>query len=265
MAHTPDQIRQMLQRDELPLGLTVGLGRGAQPFPAVGNIVHDAGLGGNDDFVADFEMARNAHLPGQGGVGADFGAARNADLRDHQTVFPNGDVVGDLHQVVDLGAFADDGRPQRAAVNGDVGADFHVVLDDDVADLRDFAMDAGVEDVAKTVGANDGASMDAHAPADLCLGVKDDVGKSWVLSPMRALSPMWLPPCRTARGPILTFSPMTQKGPMWAVGSICADGATTAVGWTAGGEGPFREKQGQHAGKGDAGVGDADEHFAWPR
>ena len=45
------------------------------------------------------------------------------------------DVVGDLHQVVDLGALADHRVRQRAPVDRGVGADLHVVADDDAADL----------------------------------------------------------------------------------------------------------------------------------
>ena len=122
-----------------------------------------------------FKWPGDAHLPGQCHVIPDLGAAGNADLRDDQAILPNGHVVRDLHEVVDFGAFADDRRPQRAAVNGDVGADFHVVVNDDVADLRHFAMDAGVENIAKTVGPDHRAGMDPHALADLCLIIQDDV------------------------------------------------------------------------------------------
>jgi len=74
--------------------------------------------------------------------------------------------VGDLHEVIDLGALADDRRSQRAAVNGDVGAKFNIVVNDDLADLRDFPVNAGVQNVTKAVRANDGAGMDADALAD---------------------------------------------------------------------------------------------------
>ena len=73
------------------------------------------------------------------------------------------DVVGDLHEVVDFGAFADDGGAKRAAVNRHVGADFNVVVNDNLADLRNFSVDAAVRDVAKAVGANDRARVDANA------------------------------------------------------------------------------------------------------
>ena len=45
----------------------------------------------------------------------------------------------DLHEIVDLGALADHGVADRAAVDRGVGADLDVVLDDDAPDLRDLA------------------------------------------------------------------------------------------------------------------------------
>src|ERR1700733_12729981 len=107
----------------------------------------------------------------------DSGAARHSHLRHHQTMFSHADVVRDLHEVVDFGSFADGCRSQRASVYGDVGPDFHVVLQDDVPDLWHFAMDSGVKHIAKTVGANNRASVNAHALAHVGLIVNDDVGE----------------------------------------------------------------------------------------
>ena len=89
------------------------------------------------------------------------------DLRDHQAMLADGHVVGDLHQVIDLGAPADDRRAQRAAIDGHVGADLHVVADDHVADLRHFAVHAAVLHVAEAIRADHRAGVDAHAVADL--------------------------------------------------------------------------------------------------
>ncbi len=72
-------------------------------------------------------------------------------------MFPECDVMGDLDEVIDLGAASDDGGAEGAAVDGDVGADFDVVVDDDLADLGDFAVLSVIEDVAEAIGADDGA------------------------------------------------------------------------------------------------------------
>ena len=93
-------------------------------------------------------------------------AARNADLPGDHAVPADDDVVRDLHKIVDLGALADDGVAGRAAVDRDVGADFHVVLNDDAADLRDFPMALRRRQIAEPVLADAGAGMDDHAVAD---------------------------------------------------------------------------------------------------
>ena len=51
-------------------------------------------------------------------------------------------IVGDLDEIVDLGALADHGVADRAAVDGGVGADLDIVLDDDAADLRNLVVAA---------------------------------------------------------------------------------------------------------------------------
>src|ERR1051325_10450378 len=47
-------------------------------------------------------------------------------------------VVPNLHQIINLGAFADDGVTKRATVNRRRRADFHAILNDDAAKLRYF-------------------------------------------------------------------------------------------------------------------------------
>src|SRR6185369_16861547 len=52
----------------------------------------------------------------------------------------NAHIVAHLHQVVDLGALANDGVANGSAVHGRSGSDFDVVLDDNAANLRHFKM-----------------------------------------------------------------------------------------------------------------------------
>ena len=73
----------------------------------------------------------------------------------------------DLHQIVDLGALADDGVADRAAVDRGVGADLDVVLDDDAADLRHLRdARAAPGTIAEAVLADARAGMDDDAVAD---------------------------------------------------------------------------------------------------
>src|SRR5437867_2356274 len=58
---------------------------------------------------------------------------------------------------------ADDGIAEGRAVDRGVGADLHVVLDDDAARLRNLAVARAVEGEPEAVGADDGARMHEHA------------------------------------------------------------------------------------------------------
>src|SRR6266540_4551193 len=169
-AHALEQLGQALKGEKNAFHQAVRLGRSAEPFLAIGNVMHDARLGGDRHLAADFQMACEADLAGQRGVAADFRAPGNPGLAAQDAVVTDHDIVTDLHKVIDLGAAADDRRAERAAVDARVGADFDVVLKNDVADLRDLEVPALVEDVSKTVRADDHAGVNADPRADLRAG-----------------------------------------------------------------------------------------------
>jgi hypothetical protein len=66
-------------------------------------------------------------------------------------------VVADLHEVVDLGAFADPGAAKTRAVHRGARADLHIVVDLHDARLAHLAMPPLAELVTKSIRANDGA------------------------------------------------------------------------------------------------------------
>ncbi len=80
---------------------------------------------------------------------------------------PHDNVVSDMDKVVDLGSLAYDSRSERGAVNGCVGPDLHVVMDNDIADLQDFAVPSFIEHVTVAVRPDDSAGVDRHTMADL--------------------------------------------------------------------------------------------------
>ncbi len=96
-------------------------------------------------------------------------------LAHDQTVPANDHVVRDMHQIINLGALADDGGTKRSAVNSRVGADLHVVVDDYIADLQHLAVAALVEHVAVAVRADDRAGVDADTMTDLRPRINHDV------------------------------------------------------------------------------------------
>ena len=79
---------------------------------------------------------------------------------------PDDDVVGDHHEVVDLGAFPNVGAAKARPVDGRVRSDFHVVVDLDDAGLRNLDVPAAVELKSEAVATNYGPAMDDHAAAN---------------------------------------------------------------------------------------------------
>ena len=57
LRHAFEQVGEVVQSDHLAFGRSVGLGGGPEPFLAVRYVVHDAGLGGDGNAVADLEVS----------------------------------------------------------------------------------------------------------------------------------------------------------------------------------------------------------------
>src|SRR5262245_51758131 len=100
-------------------------------------------------------MPGQADLPGQDDIIAKLCAPGNASLRHHQAVLADGYIVGNLDQVIDLRAFADNGWAQGTAVNGYVGPDLDVVAQYYVPDLRHLAVKTRIQHVTKAISADD--------------------------------------------------------------------------------------------------------------
>jgi len=111
-------------------------------------------------------MPNEADLSGECDILSQFGTARYAGLGDDNRVAPDDDVVGDLDEVVDFGAFLNPCAAKAGAVDGDVCSDLDVVIDLDAAGLGNLDMPAGGEFVAEPVAADDGAGMDDDAGTD---------------------------------------------------------------------------------------------------
>lgn len=86
-----------------------------------------------------------------------------------------------MYQVINLGSTLDDGAAGGCPVDCRMRPDFHVVANNDVADLRHFMVLAANGDKTKTVAADGGVAMNNTAIADNALlpygytGVNDDV------------------------------------------------------------------------------------------
>src|SRR5690606_24795735 len=88
-------------------------------------------------------------------------------LRDDQTVLTNAAVVADLHLIVDFAAFANHSVAQRAAIDGVVTADLHVIFNDDAANTFHALITAVfARHVLKAVVANRVVGVDDDVIAD---------------------------------------------------------------------------------------------------
>ena len=125
-----------------------------------------AALADEPHTVANREVAHHPHLPADQHEVADPGTARDAGLgRDHGAA-PDADVVGDLHQIVDAAALADHGIGAGSTVDGGVGSDLDIVLDQDAAELGNPHVAALVDREAEALLADPHARKDRYPCAD---------------------------------------------------------------------------------------------------
>ena len=78
--------------------------------------------------------------------------------------------MSDLHQVVDLGTFADHGVAIGTTIDGGPGANLHIVLNDNPAHLQDFAVTGCSHHIAESVLADGAAGVNDHTIADQAIG-----------------------------------------------------------------------------------------------
>ena len=74
--------------------------------------------------------------------------------------------MADMNKVIDFCTMANDRRAHGCAVNAVMRADFDIILEDDIADLRHFRMYAFMRCEAEAVRADDSRAVDDAAFAD---------------------------------------------------------------------------------------------------
>ena len=149
----------------------------ASPF---GDIVDHAGHRPQHGLGADMHVIAHADLSGHDDVVAGGRAPGNPDLGAEEIVLSDVAVVGDHHLVVDLGPFADDRRAVGAAVDGRIGANFHVFAEDHVAQLGGQPMAAFVKAITKPIadhgpGMNDASRADDRVLVDHRVRINGDL------------------------------------------------------------------------------------------
>jgi hypothetical protein len=85
--------------------------------------------------------------------------AGHPNLGNQNAMTPYAHIVANLNQIVDLGAFADHRVIKRTPIDGGVGTDFDMVLNDHTAYLRDLEQSPGTRSIAKSVLTYAGSGM----------------------------------------------------------------------------------------------------------
>src|SRR5436309_825739 len=140
---TPPAAAETLQCLELTQPRRHRPGGGADPALARRNIRADAGGGRHLGTVADGYIITDSHVSAEHDEVAYRNASGDTHLPGDQAMAPDDGVVADLHLIVDLGSLADHGIAVAAAVDGGVGADLDIVLDDHPPDLHDLGVAGG--------------------------------------------------------------------------------------------------------------------------
>jgi hypothetical protein len=125
--------------------------------------LRDAGLWAYGGAVADRYVIDHANLPGQCYRPADARAPGDSCLRRYDRVLANGNIVGDLNQIVDFRSAADNRASQGCPVDRSIGADLDVVFDLDDSDLGDLDAFVAFPRVTEAVTADHHTGMQDNA------------------------------------------------------------------------------------------------------
>ena len=142
----------------------------------LGNAARDAGLCAAEDFVAKDGVTDDTDLTAKHAPLPDLRGTCHSDLCRHDGVGTDVAVVCDLHEVVQFHTAANIGRAHRRTVHAGVCADFNVILNADIANLRNLLIALSGRREAKTVGTDDTAGMQNDAIADLAVVIDRHIG-----------------------------------------------------------------------------------------
>ena len=106
-------------------------------------------------------MTDEARLSAHHAVLAEMRRAAHAHLCRQSGVLPYLHIVRQMDEIIQFHAFVDMCRAHRGAVDGGVGPDFHVVVDDHIAHLRNLlVMAISLWREAETIGAEHCSRME---------------------------------------------------------------------------------------------------------
>ena len=141
-----------------------------------GDVLVDPRSGGDHDMIPDPDVADKARLTADNDAFSQCCASRDADLGDHDGVFSDHHVVGDLDEVIDFYPSLDPGPAKGAAVDGRIRPDLDVVIDLDIADLGDLHIVLSGSGKSEAVTPDDDAGVEDDPPADQAAAVDGHAG-----------------------------------------------------------------------------------------
>ncbi len=112
------------------------------------------------------DMVAHAYLTGHDHVVSRARRAGDSNLADKNVMSADLAIVGDHHEIVDLGPDPDPRRAEGSAIDRRARADLDIVADLDVAQLRNFDVRAVHHPIAEAVCANDTIGVHDHPIAE---------------------------------------------------------------------------------------------------
>ena len=145
----------------------VGFGRIARNACIGQNTLGHSGLSSNNGVIANLDVTDQACLPGHSYIFSYHGTSRDACLGNNYGVFANNYIMGNLDEIINLGAPANDSLVKTRPVNSYIGADLNVIFNDYCANLRNLMVHSPYFSKAKPVAANHCAIMNNYTIADI--------------------------------------------------------------------------------------------------
>jgi hypothetical protein len=90
---------------------------------------------------------------------------------------PDFNIVGNLNKVIHFAAGPDARSAKRSAVDGAIGANFDIIINNNAPDLRKFPLSTPVESIPETIASQDNAGMENHAVANTCSRIENNAGE----------------------------------------------------------------------------------------
>ena len=121
----------------MPKELLPRLGGAADQFSARRHVRHYPSLRSNLCSLTNPQVASHCRLATNLDEVLQHSRTRDPNLRHNDTAAAKADIVPDLHQVIEPGAGANRRVPCGASIDGDVGANLHIIFKDHPSEVGD--------------------------------------------------------------------------------------------------------------------------------